>query len=139
GPRTRAGETAWDLRSGGGLGREPPAADEAPVGYAYDPADPVVTRGGALLMTPEFRPGPLDQRPVESRDDVLVFTSEVLEHDLEVTGPVKVLLWAATSAPSTDWVARLCDVSPDGRSLNLTDGVLRGHDGRAAQRGADLW
>ena len=140
-PLTRAVETVWYLRGGGGLGREPPAADEPPVGYAYDPADPVVTRGGALLMTPEFRPGPLDQRPVESRDDVLLFTSEVLERDLEVTGPVKVLLWAATSAPSTDWVARLCDVFPDGRSLNLTDGVLRVRDGAAgaAEREIDLW
>ena len=140
-PLARAVETAWYLRSDGGLSREPPGADEPPDGYVYDPADPVLTRGGALLMSPEFRPGPLDQGPVESRPDVLVFTSEVLAGDLEVTGPVKVRLWAATSAPSTDWVARLCDVFPEGRSLNLTDGILRVRDepGVAREREIDLW
>jgi putative CocE/NonD family hydrolase len=140
-PLARAVETAWHLRSGGGLSQEPPAADEAPETYAYDPSDPVITRGGALLMTPEFRPGPLDQRSMESRPDVLVFTGDALERDLEVTGPVKVRLWAATSAPSTDWVARLCDVFPDGRSLNLTDGILRVRDqgGAPGEREVDLW
>jgi uncharacterized protein len=140
-PLARAVDTPWHLRSGGGLSQEPPAADEPPDRYAYDPSDPVITHGGALLMTPEFRPGPLDQRSVELRADVLVFTSEALDHDLEVTGPVKVRLWAATSAPSTDWVARLCDVFPDGRSLNLTDGILRVRDqaGAAAEREVDLW
>jgi putative CocE/NonD family hydrolase len=140
-PLARAVDTAWYLRSDGGLSREPPGADEPPDHYAYDPSDPVLTRGGALLMTPEFRPGPLDQRPVESRPDVLVFTSDALDRDLEVTGPVRVRLWAATSAPSTDWVARLCDVFPDGRSLNLTDGVVRARaePGVAGEREVDLW
>jgi putative CocE/NonD family hydrolase len=92
-------------------------------------------------MTPEFRSGAFDQRPVEARPDVLVFTSDPLDHDLEVTGPVRVRLWAATSAPSTDWVARLCDVFPDGRSLNLTDGILRVRDepDAAKEREIDLW
>ena len=76
-------------------------------------------------MTPEFPAGPYDQRPIEQRPDVLVFTSEPLKHDTEVTGPVSVRLWAASSAPDTDFIARLCDVDPDGRSINLTDGILR--------------
>ncbi|BCW48013.1 hypothetical protein StoSoilB13_03550 [Arthrobacter sp. StoSoilB13] len=69
--------------------------------------------------------GPHDQSLVESRPDVLVFTSDVLKEDLEVTGPIRVRLHVQSSAPSTDWIARLCDVDPDGRSLNLTDGIFR--------------
>jgi putative CocE/NonD family hydrolase len=85
----------------------------------------VPTRGGALLMSPEYPAGPYDQRPVEERPDVLLFTSEPLEHDTEVTGPIRVELRAASSTPDTDFVARLCDVHPDGRSINLTDGIIR--------------
>jgi uncharacterized protein len=140
-PLRRAVETVWYLRVGGGLSQDPPAADEGSDGYAYDPGDPVPTRGGALLMTPEFRPGPLDQRPVEAREDVLVYTSRPLEQDIEVTGPLKVQLWTATSAISTDWVARLCDVFPDGRSINIADGIRRvgGEPGVAAEHELDLW
>jgi uncharacterized protein len=93
--------------------------------YLYDPAHPVPTHGGALLMTPEFRAGPHDQRSIESREDVLVYTSDVLLTALEVTGPIKVHLWAVSSAPDTDFVARLVDVHPDGYALNLTDGIVR--------------
>lgn len=140
-PLGRAVETAWYLRYGGGLGQEPPGEAERSDAYAYDPAHPVPTLGGALLMTPEFRPGPLDQRPVEARDDVLVYTSRPLEQDLEVTGPIKVRLWTATSAISTDWIARLCDVFPDGRSINITDGIKRARvePGVAAEHELDLW
>lgn len=140
-PLRRAVETAWYLRAGGGLAQEPPGEAEGSDGYAYDPAHPVRTLGGALLMPPEFRPGPLDQRPVEARDDVLVYTSQPLEQDLEVTGPIEVRLWTATSAISTDWIARLCDVFPDGRSINITDGIrrARGEAGVAAEHELDLW
>ncbi len=70
-----------------------------------------------------------------------VFTSEPLQHDLEVTGRVRVVLHVQSSAPSTDWVARLCDVHPDGRSFNLCDGILRVAQGAdACQRiEIDLW
>jgi putative CocE/NonD family hydrolase len=140
-PLHRAVETAWYLRAGGGLSQEAPGADEGSDSYAYDPADPVPTHGGALLMTPEFRPGPLDQGPVEARSDVLVYTSPPLEQDVEVTGPVKVWLWTATSAMTTDWVARLCDVFPDGRSINIGDGIsrVRGESGAVAEHEIDLW
>ncbi len=93
--------------------------------YDYDPANPVLTRGGALLMTPEFPAGPHDQRPTESRADVLVYSTEALEQDTEVTGPITVHLWAVSSAPDTDFVARLVDVHPDGYAQNLTDGIIR--------------
>jgi putative CocE/NonD family hydrolase len=85
-------------------------------------------------MTPDFPPGPRDQRRIEGRDDVLVYTSEVLERDVEVTGPVSAHIWLSTSAPDTDVVVRLCDVLPDGTSYNLTDGILRGRY-RNADRG----
>lgn len=98
-----------------------PASDH----YEYDPADPVLTRGGALLMSPEYPAGPRDQRATESRQDVLVYTSGELKEDVEVTGPVTVHLWAISSAPDTDFVARLVDVYPDGYAQNLTDGIIR--------------
>lgn len=123
-PLARAVPTPWYLHAEGGLGRERPA-DEAPDHYTYDPADPVPTRGGALLMTPEFQPGPYDQRQIETRPDVLVYRSAPLERDTEVTGPITVHLWAISSAPDTDFVTRLTDIFPDGRSINLTDGILR--------------
>ncbi len=69
--------------------------------------------------------GPLDQRPLEGRRDVLVYTAGLLPEDLEVTGPLSLTLHAATSARDTDWVAKLCDVQPDGCSRILAEGVLR--------------
>jgi uncharacterized protein len=67
----------------------------------------------------------MDQRPVEAREDVLVYSSAPLRHSLEVTGPVKVVLFVSTSAPDTDFTAKLVDVHPDGHARNLTDGILR--------------
>ncbi|MEE9248284.1 MAG: CocE/NonD family hydrolase, partial [Dehalococcoidia bacterium] len=72
-----------------------------------------------------FRTGVEEQGPVEKREDVLVYTSSPLEQDLEVTGNVVLTLWAATSAPDTDWAAKLTDVHPDGNSYNVCDGILR--------------
>ncbi len=123
-PLARASDTPYYLRAGGGLSPEPPGG-EAPDRYDYDPADPVPTRGGALLLPPEYPAGPFDQRAVEARPDVLVYTTPPLERDTEVTGPITVRLWAVSSAPDTDFVARLTDVYPDGRSINLTDGIVR--------------
>ncbi len=70
-------------------------------------------------------PGPVDQRPIERRDDVLCYTSSPLEADLEVTGPLEAVLYVASSAPDTDFVVRLSDVYPDGRALFLAEGVIR--------------
>ena len=133
-PLARAVQTRYYLRSGGhanglagdgALTLDPPDENDSPDRYLYDPANPVPTRGGALLMTPEYRSGPFDQRPVESREDVLVYSSEMLSDDLEVTGPIKVYLWAVSSAPDTDFIARLVDVYPNGYAQNLTDGIVR--------------
>ena len=105
---------------------------EAPDRYVYDPANPVPTRGGNHSIGPwnEFYKdyiwcGPCDQRPNEARQDVLVYTTEPLPSDLEVTGPVTLKLWAASSARDTDFVGRLVDVYPDGRAINITEGVVR--------------
>jgi len=76
-------------------------------------------------MSPEFRPGPFDQSKTESREDVLVYTTLALEQDVEVTGPITVHLWATSSAPDTDFVARLVDVYPNGYAQNLNDGIIR--------------
>ena len=102
-------------------------ADEPPDGLVYNPAFPVPTRGGCNCCNPELVAwGAYDQRPVEHRDDVLVYTSEPLEDDLEVTGPVVVKLYASTDGQDTDFTGKLVDVHPDGYAVNLCDGIIRG-------------
>jgi putative CocE/NonD family hydrolase len=133
-PLARAVETPYYLHADGLLSPERPG-DEPPDRYAYDPASPVPTRGGAIHMAPEFPPGPQDQRPIEARDDVMVYTTPPLERDTEVTGPVRMHLWATSSAPDTDFVVRLTDVFPDERSYNLADGIIRARY-RDCSRGA---
>ncbi len=84
------------------------------------------TTGGAICCDPKLLPpGPLDQRNVESRQDVLVYTSAPLTEDIEVTGPVRAVLYVATSANDTDFTAKLVDVQPDGRPTIVTDGIQR--------------
>ncbi|MDX2549034.1 CocE/NonD family hydrolase [Streptomyces sp. WI04-05B] len=141
-PLSRAVDTDFHLRAGGRLTREPPTTAEQAEEFTYDPMDPVPTTGGALLMTDEFRTGPLDQTAVEAREDVLVFTTEPLTDDVEVTGRVRAVLFAATDGPSTDWVARLCDVDENGVSRNVADGIVRvraATPGEAAEHVVDLW
>lgn len=139
-PLDRADNQQWHLHADGTMSTALPAVDAPPSEVDYDPTDPVPTHGGALVFGPGAR-GPVDQERIEARSDVLVFTSDVREHDLEVTGPIRVRLHVESSAPSADWVARLCDVDPDGRSLNLTDGILRMVDGadRPQEIEIDLW
>ncbi len=96
--------------------------------FVYDPHDPVPTIGGSTCCGEDVTPvtmGPRDQRPVEWRVDVLVYTSDVLEQAMEITGPIKVILWAASSAPDTDFTAKLVDVYPDGRAINIAQGIIR--------------
>ena len=120
----------------GALSDEPPSA-ESPDSFIYDPAYPAPTVGGATLMHPSFRSGAMDQRAVEARDDVLVFSSAPLERSLALAGPVSVTLYVATDGQDTDFVARLVDVYPDERAMTLTDGVtrLRYREGVAAPAG----
>ena len=131
-PLARARPVNWYLRADRKLSREPPRGEEPPDRYDYDPNDPVPTLGGNHSIgsyNPGLyelaKPGPYDQRPVEARPDVLTWTSDILDEDTEVTGPVSLRLHASSSARDTDFVARLTDVHPDGRSINLTEGVIR--------------
>lgn len=121
-PLARTEYTSVYLTADGGLAPEAPAAS-AELGYRYDPDDPVPTLGGNI-MRPELR-GPFDQRPLDGRDDVLRFETAPLEEPMEITGPVRAVLWAASSAPDTDFMAKLVVVKADGSAWNLVDGVIR--------------
>ena len=133
-PLARAQDTRFFLHSGGkansrhgdgSLGVEGPGDEPADV-FLYNPADPVPTVGGALCCNPYFAAnGAFDQNDIESRADVLVYSTPPLEREVEVTGPVTVTLWAATSATDTDFTAKLVDVCEDGCARNLTDGIIR--------------
>jgi len=113
------------LEGDGVLGGRPRLRD-AEDRFVFNPRDPVPTRGGAVCCNPRVFPwGPMDQRPVERRRDVLVYTSRALKKDLEVVGPVRVVLYVSTTARDTDFTAKLVDVFPDGYARNLTDGILR--------------
>jgi uncharacterized protein len=118
-------EEDWFMISGGSLRREPGGVGDKPASYDYDPEDPVPTVGGAILLADIHRPGPRDQRGIEARPDVLVYTSRILDNPYTVLGSVYVTLFAASSAPDTDFVARLVDVYPDGRAICVCDGILR--------------
>ncbi|ABW12636.1 X-Pro dipeptidyl-peptidase domain protein [Parafrankia sp. EAN1pec] len=102
---------------------------EAAESYRFDPLDPVPTLGGRLNQMgfgfSALYSGPVDQRPVEERNDVLCFTTPVLEEPVEVTGNISLVLHASSSALDTDFTGKLVDVHPDGRALYLTDGILR--------------
>lgn len=94
--------------------------------YCYDPDNPVPTLGGRVMQPASLNAvGPVDQRSVELRDDVLCFTSDVLIDALEVTGHVSAVLHIESSATDTDFTAKLVDVFPDGRAIYLTDGIIR--------------
>lgn len=141
-PLSRAVNTPWYLHSSGKLETTPPTdlRHEAPDTFTYDPADPVITCGGPLVMSSDFPAGPFDQTAVESRSDVLTYTSDILAEDLEVTGRINMRLYAATDAPSTDWVVRLCDVDDKGVSRNITDGIVRTHQPKSeGPYDIDLW
>jgi uncharacterized protein len=116
---------ANSLHGDGVLSAETPGL-EPPDHFLYDPRHPVPTRGGALCCWPGALPqGAYDQTPVENREDVLVYTTPPLTADVEVTGPVLVTLYAASSAVDTDFTAKLVDVHPSGFAQNLTDGIIR--------------
>ncbi|MGB2627583.1 MAG: CocE/NonD family hydrolase [Candidatus Acidiferrum sp.] len=120
-----SGGSANSLRGDGGLSLTPPKK-ETTDNFTYDPANPVPTIGGSLCCDAEhYEPGPRDQRAAENRNDVLVYSTKPLAEDLEVIGPVTLELWARSSSVDTDFTAKLVDVSPEGFSMNLTDGILR--------------
>jgi uncharacterized protein len=129
-PPAAARPTPYYLRSHGAaataagdgrLSAEPPPEGEAPDRYVYDPSDPVVIENFEVM-------GPRDRSGLEARRDVLVFSTPPLEEDVEVTGPVTAVLWAASSAIDTDFMVMLLDVFPDGKAYNVMPieaGVLR--------------
>lgn len=107
--------------------------------YVYDPKNPVPTAGGVMLG-PEG--GITLQNNVEKRSDVLVYTTDTLNDDLEVTGPIKLFLYVSTTAPSTDFTAKLVDVHPDGKAYNISEGILRRDyevKGQPDEIQIDLW
>jgi putative CocE/NonD family hydrolase len=127
-PLARTQYTAFYLHSGGlantvagdgSLSVEPPG-EEDPDHYTYDPRDPVMS-----LMRADSQAAPVDQAPHDYRRDILFYQTPPLEQELEITGPVKLTLWAQTDAPDTDWTAKLAVVLADGMAVNLTYGILR--------------
>jgi hypothetical protein len=138
-PAPGAVDTRWYLsgpgadkgEAGGRVDSIPPRS-EPPDRYRYDPADPTPSLGGATCcvipgLYPEIMQwGPQDQRAVERRSDILVYSTAPLARDLTVVGPVKVRLYASSSARDTDFTAKLIDVFPDGTAINLADGIVRG-------------
>lgn len=112
------------LNGDGELSATPPGVERRDE-FDYDPRNPVPTIGGRLCCGNALPPGPADQRPNESRPDVLVFSTPRLEQDLEVTGFVSLELYAATSVVDTDFTALLADVDNSGYARFLTDGIVR--------------
>ena len=103
-------------------------ASENPDHFSYDPDNPVMTAGGSTCCGEDITPipmGPRDQQPVEWRPDVLVYDSPLLETDVEVTGPVSMVLYASSDAKDTDFTAKLVDVFPDKRAINVAQGIIR--------------
>jgi putative CocE/NonD family hydrolase len=117
-----------NTRNGSGsLSIEAPSDKEPADHYQYDPGNPTPTLGGAICCISEDAApaGAYDQRDVETRQDVLVYSSDELDSDLEVTGPITATLFVSSSAKDTDFTVKLVDVYPDGRTYNLQDGILR--------------
>ncbi len=148
-PLARTHYTSYYLGKGA-LTVDAPGTDAAET-YQYDPANPVPTIGGRLCCGNQNPPGPADQRPNESRADVLVFSTPPLARDVEVTGWVKATIYAASSATDTDFTALLVDVEPSGYARFLTDGIVRARyrnttqtaeptePGKIYQYSIDLW
>jgi putative CocE/NonD family hydrolase len=131
-PPVKTIPTSYFLHDDRTLSKSEPGAVD-PLTYTYDPANPVPTVGGIQLTIPA---GPMDQKTVEQRGDVLVFTGPPLDASLEVTGRVRAKVWVSADVPDSDFIARLCDVYPDGRSFNLCEGAIRTRfrEGRAQEK-----
>jgi len=118
----RSRGNAATLRGHGSLSEQQPAAEQAD-SFTFDPRNPVPTMGGGHGDI--WSSGPADQHEIESRPDVLVYSSEPLTRPLLVMGQVTARLYASSSAPDTDFTAKLVDVFPDGRALILCEGIAR--------------
>ncbi len=120
-------QTPFYLQTMGQLASSQPTAGSPPDHYVYDPADPTPNLGGALLS---IEAGPVDNRPLEARPDVLTYTTDPLTAPLTIIGHIRLQLYVRSSLEFTDFYGRLCDVQPDGRSLNVCDGLFRVQPGR---------
>ncbi len=109
--------------SGDGTLDTRPPLQEPQDTFTYDPNNPVPSHGGNNLFG--IPAGPYDQSEIEQREDILVYTSEPMHEELEVTGPVKMVLYASSTGKDTDFTAKLVDVHPDGRAINLCEGIIR--------------
>jgi uncharacterized protein len=112
-----------NTRNGDGTMNTTAPGEELTDMYLYDPRNPTPTKSGKFGAY--FLQGAFDQREIEERTDVMVYTSPVLEDDIEVTGPIELELWASSSAVDTDFTGKLVDVWPDGKAYNLVDAVVR--------------
>ncbi len=123
-PVAEAAPARFYLGPGGTLTSHEPQQPADPDTYSYDPADPTPTLGGSIVSY-VYPPGSVDVSGVQDRPDVLTYTTAPLEADLDVAGPLRMVLYASSSAVDTDFVARLSDVFPDGRAIQLQSGALR--------------
>jgi uncharacterized protein len=135
-PPRDAAVQRWHLHPGGTLAAVAPA-ESGPDRYDYDPADPTPAVGGTSIMSC----GPRDNSALEQRPDVLTYTSEPVTVPVVITGPVTAELFVGSSRPHTDFFTRLCDVDPAGKSVNITDGILRLTDAAEEPQRitVDLW
>jgi hypothetical protein len=117
-----AQDALYFLQSRRRLAIDRPAEASPPDRYLYDPGNPTPVNGGPLLS---FNAGPRDQRALESRSDVLTYTTDPLSEEIEVIGSPRGEVYVRSSLEHADFVARLCDVHSDGRSINLCDGFIR--------------
>lgn len=112
--------------SGDGALELKPAAKDAADKFTYDPMNPVPTVGGGFCcMGADYHPGAIDQRPLEARNDVLVYSTPPLEKGIEVSGPITVTLYVSSDAKDTDFTVKLIDVSPDGTAYNIDENIQR--------------
>lgn len=122
----------YHLIANAALSEQPPSEDSPAAHYRYDPFDPTPSLGGPLLNP--SRAGQQDNLLLEARHDVLTYTTEALEEELDIAGSVQVNLYVASSLPCTDFFVRICDVDPDGLSMNVSDGLLRVKPGVGEER-----
>ncbi|HWH78500.1 MAG TPA: CocE/NonD family hydrolase, partial [Candidatus Binatus sp.] len=146
-PLTRTRYTEFFLRSQGNANSAagdgqllltPALPDEPPDQFVYDPLQPVPSAGGAMIGP---RAGIALQNSIEARLDVLVYTTPVLQEDMEVTGPVRLILHVSTTAAHTDFTGKLVDVFPDGSAYNVSDGIVRQpyHGETSSEISLELW
>ena len=135
-PLPQAQETSFYLGADGTLSSAAPQQQDGADQYVYDPLDPTPTIGGSIVSW-VYPPGSVDVSAVQQRSDVLTYSTQPLEQDVDVVGPLRMVLYASSSAVDTDFAARLSDVFPDGRAVQLQNGVLRARH-RNLDRGAEL-